>query len=280
MSLRTIFSVVLLSVFTSLGTTFLASKFSSGDNSLTSIQVSQLDLASLQERINELEQDLRVSASAGQLQQPNLNSPSPALLVRGQTDIEGEVEDSAEGNEQVRLADDFRSRPVVARERDVRRQNLVQGGFTVEEADWVLQQESDVQLDSLFTQYEARKKQTDLNRENGIQAPTRNEQLKAKLGLDYYERYLEANGYSTSINIGSVLRGSPGENAGLQAGDQILYYGGERVFNIRELNGLTLLGEPGQSVLIELERDGAPMQLTIPRGPIGIMSGRRGRNRF
>ncbi|MCH2189412.1 MAG: PDZ domain-containing protein [Gammaproteobacteria bacterium] len=280
MSLRTIFSVVLLSVFTSLGTTFLASKFSSGDNSLTSIQVSQLDLASLQERINELEQDRRVSASAGQLQQPNLNSPSPALLVRGQTDIEGEVEDSAEGNEQARLADDFRSRPVVARERDVRRQNLVQGGFTVEEADWVLQQESDVQLDSLFTQYEARKKQTDLNRENGIQAPTRNEQLKAKLGLDYYERYLEANGYSTSINIGSVLRGSPGENAGLQAGDQILYYGGERVFNIRELNGLTLLGEPGQSVLIELERDGAPMQLTIPRGPIGIMSGRRGRNRF
>ena len=162
MSLRTIFSVVLLSVFTSLGTTFLASKFSSGDNSLTSIQVSQLDLASLQERINELEQDRRVSASAGQLQQPNLNSPSPALLVRGQTDIEGEVEDSAEGNEQARLADDFRSRPVVARERDVRRQNLVQGGFTVEEADWVLQQESDVQLDSLFTQYEARKKQTDL----------------------------------------------------------------------------------------------------------------------
>ena len=98
MSLRTIFSVVLLSVFTSLGTTFLASKFSSGDNSLTSIQVSQLDLASMQERINELAQDRRVSASAGQLQQPNLNSPSPALLVRGQTDIEGEVEGFVKNN--------------------------------------------------------------------------------------------------------------------------------------------------------------------------------------
>ena len=284
MPLRTVFLVLLLSAFTSLGTSFLFSKFSSTGSSIVSKQSSQIDIASLQERIYELEQDRATSASVGQLQQPNLASPSSAILDRSQNGLEGEVEEAFEEtiqeNEQARLAQEFRNRLVASRERDGRRQNLVEGGFTVEEADWVLQQESDVQLDSLYAQYEARKKRADLSRENGTQVPTRNEQLKDKLGLDYYERYLEANGFSTTIDIGSVLQGSPGANAGLQAGDEILYYGGERVFNIRELNGLTLQGESGQSVLIELERDGALMQLTIPRGPIGIVSGRQGRNRF
>jgi len=47
-------------------------------------------------------------------------------------------------------------------------------------------------------------------------------------------------------------------------------YAGERVFNVRDLNNLTVQGTAGESVLIEVERNGSPLQLTIPRGPVGI----------
>ena len=73
----------------------------------------------------------------------------------------------------------------------------------------------------------------------------------------------------------AILSSSPAENSGLKAGDRIIGYAGERVFNVRDLNKLTVQGEAGESVLLEIERDGEPIQLTIPRGPIGINSDRR-----
>jgi len=108
MPLRTVFLVLLLSAFTSLGTSFLFSKFSSTGSSIVSNQSSQINIASLQERIYELEQDRATSASVGQLQQPNLASLSSAILDRSQNGLEGEVEEAFEEtiqeNEQARLA--------------------------------------------------------------------------------------------------------------------------------------------------------------------------------
>jgi len=78
----------------------------------------------------------------------------------------------------------------------------------------------------------------------------------------------------TSVGVASVLQNSPGASAGLRAGDRITSYGGERVFNIRDLNGLTVVGNEGESVLIEAHRNGETVQITIPRGPIGITGGR------
>jgi len=91
----------------------------------------------------------------------------------------------------------------------------------------------------------------------------------------YYERYLKANNRSTNVSVGSILGSSPGENAGLQTGDRIVRYAGERVFNVRDLNNLTVQGTAGESVLIEVERNGSPLQLTIPRGPVGINANRQ-----
>ena len=63
---------------------------------------------------------------------------------------------------------------------------------------------------------------------------------------------------------------SPGSQAGLQPGDQIVSYNGERIFNISELHELTLQGTVGENVIVEIERDGMRMQLSLPRGPVGI----------
>ena len=50
-------------------------------------------------------------------------------------------------------------------------------------------------------------------------------------------------------------------------------YNGRRIFDMRELNALTLVGTPGESVVIDVRRDGQNLQLVMPRGPLGVTGG-------
>jgi hypothetical protein len=34
-------------------------------------------------------------------------------------------------------------------------------------------------------------------------------------------------------------------------------------------------GDPGVSVAVDIMRDGVPMQVVLPRGPVGVSAGRR-----
>lgn len=89
--------------------------------------------------------------------------------------------------------------------------------------------------------------------------------------------YLRANGRPTSVGISDVMASSPGERAGLLSGDEIVGYDGDRVFSSFELMQLTMAGGEG-NVVIDVVRDGSPMQIVVPRGPIGVEIGRfRGR---
>ena len=102
-----------------------------------------------------------------------------------------------------------------------------------------------------------------------VAAPAGQQTLRAELGDADYERYLQADGRPTTIPVRDVLASSPAERAGLQPGDEIVAYGGKRVFDMGELNELTLEGTPGESVVVEVRRDGQSVQLVMPRGPIG-----------
>ena len=97
--------------------------------------------------------------------------------------------------------------------------------------------------------------------------------LRTELGEADYERYLQAYGRPTAIPVRDVLASSPAERSGLQPGDEILAYAGKRVFDMRELNALTLEGTPGESVIVEVRREGQSVQLVMPRGPLGITGG-------
>ena len=94
--------------------------------------------------------------------------------------------------------------------------------------------------------------------------------MRSEMGDDAYARYLEVQGQPTAVSVTQVLGGSPGSRAGMQAGDQLMRYTGERVFSMSDLRNQTMQGKPGEEVVIEIERDGMRMQLTVPRGPIGI----------
>ena len=51
---------------------------------------------------------------------------------------------------------------------------------------------------------------------------------------------------------------------------EIVAYNGQRVYDITELNEMVLGGVPGESVVIDVRRNGQNLQLVIPRGPLGI----------
>ena len=146
--------------------------------------------------------------------------------------------------------------------------SLKDGGFSEDEARRILQKESEAEYRAMQLAWEAQRGGEPLNllaSRNDPQAI-----LRAELGDSDYERFLEAQGQPTSVQITRVLDGSPGNQAGLQPGDQIISYDGNRVFNVADLRDQTMLGEQGDDVVLEIDRDGVRMQLSVPRGPVGI----------
>lgn len=147
-------------------------------------------------------------------------------------------------------------------------ERLVAGGFSPDRAAWIQRRSAELTLQAMQAQYEARRQGQPVPPGAGLQTT-----LRAELGDAEYERYLTALGRPTSVGVFNVLPGSAGERAGLRAGDEIVSYAGKRVFDIRDLNDLTLQGSAGESVVIDVVRDGQPLQLVVPRGPIGFGGG-------
>jgi hypothetical protein len=149
---------------------------------------------------------------------------------------------------------------------------LVEAGFSPDRAEWISRRESELRMEALQAQFDARRAGEEFN--PFAQRLGAGNALRAEIGDAEFEQYLEANGRPVTVSIGSVLEASPGQRAGLQPGDEIVRYDGQRVFSTQDLNGQTVLGEPGEPVVVDLLRDGNPMQIVMPRGPIGVTTGR------
>jgi S1-C subfamily serine protease len=148
-------------------------------------------------------------------------------------------------------------------------EQLVNAGFSPDRAAWIDKRSSELTMQAMQAQYAQRRGEN----VDSAQLRSPDQTLRSELGDADYERYLAAQGRPTKIGVYNVLASSPAERAGLQPGDQIVSYGGQRVFDMRDLNDLTLQGTPGQPIAIEVERDQQTVQLVIPRGPIGIGGG-------
>jgi len=154
---------------------------------------------------------------------------------------------------------------------DMRRRKLVQGGFSEAQAAQLLELEDRLRMDALQAEYDARRHgepYSPWQQANDVQTA-----LRDKLGDADYEKYLTANNGTASIVVGQVLASSPASRAGLQPGDQIVSYDGNRVFSLNELRAMAFEGDPGEDVIVDIERDGQRMQLVLPRGPLGINGG-------
>jgi membrane-associated protease RseP (regulator of RpoE activity) len=138
-------------------------------------------------------------------------------------------------------------------------QSLIAAGFTADRAEWITRRTEELRMEALQAQYDAQRGGRPVQ--------------PAELGDADYERYLQAAGRPTAIPVRDVLASSPAERSGLQPGDEIVAYGGKRVFDMSELNALTLEGVPGESVIVDVRRAGQSVQLVMPRGPLGVTGG-------
>jgi hypothetical protein len=153
-----------------------------------------------------------------------------------------------------------------------RMERFVAAGFAPERAQWLLQREDELEMQVLQARYEAT--------QNGASAEeianlSTSQLMRDELGDSDYEKYLKGLGRPTSVNVRDVLTNSPAQVAGLAAGDEIVGYAGQRVFDMNELNNLTYEGKAGETVAIDILRDGQPMTLYVERGPIGVSGGGR-----
>jgi membrane-associated protease RseP (regulator of RpoE activity) len=155
------------------------------------------------------------------------------------------------------------------------RERILAQGFTQDRIDWLDRRVEELQMEARQAQTEAAVAGESIELDPFqamISVVEPQSLLRPEIGDDEYERYLRAKGRPTTVEISRVLASSPAEQGGLSEGDEIVAYGGERVFSFLELNSLAAKRNSGESVLVEIRRDGQSMQLTLPGGDMGIDS--------
>ena len=94
--------------------------------------------------------------------------------------------------------------------------------------------------------------------------------VRDEIGDDAYDRYLAALDHPNRVAVNEVLLESPAAAAGIQAGDVVLRYGETRIFDPSELVTATRSGVAGETVQVEIIRQGQRFQIDVPRGPLGV----------
>jgi len=243
------------------------------DATFPSAVTSDHDIAA---RLAELEQRLAVEAERRGALEATVTALSERLGPNGMMPLTAEAQPTAgpsdaEPPSPRRLFAERRALRAQQQSPEYRRDQLISAGFAADQAQWIVDREAQSRMDLLNAQYAAR-------REGEPFDPLQSHlvmqvEMRQQLGDAGYEQYLEATGQPTNVPVFEVLQNSPGYAAGLRSGDEIVAYGGERVFNLGELNDLTVAGNPGETVAVDIMRDGQAMQIYIPRGPIGISGG-------
>ena len=97
------------------------------------------------------------------------------------------------------------------------------------------------------------------------------DRYRTELGDEAYDLMLYAGSEPNRVGVADVMHASPAQGAGLQPGDIILSYAGERVFDPSDLVRATLEVEPGGTVPIVVLRGGEEHLFSVPTGPLGVV---------
>jgi hypothetical protein len=94
--------------------------------------------------------------------------------------------------------------------------------------------------------------------------------IRDEIGDEAYDRYLTALDHPNRVAVNEVMLESPAAAAGMQAGDVVLRYGDTRIFAPGELVTATRSGTAGETVRMEIIRQGQRFEIEVPRGPLGV----------
>lgn len=234
--------------------------------------------ASETERIADLERALAAQVDRANLLETRLGELESRMGARGDRErgMPGSGNDPrADRREEMRQRfgdanGNFDPATMRERMREMQLERLEKAGFSRQRAEWIERRTQELQLQAQQAQYDAQRSGQPY-RGVDIEAA-----LRKEMGDSEYEKYLSATGRPTNVRVMDVLASSAAEKSGLQAGDQIVSYAGTRVFDMNELSTLTRQGTPGESVTVEVQRDGQTIQMQVPRGVLGVQSGGRG----
>jgi len=164
-------------------------------------------------------------------------------------------------------------RPTAPRTPDERRTTLVAAGVDAGLAEDIIWQEARLELDRLTLRDRAVREGwigTDRYREAAGQLGGEARPLRDEIGDLAYDRYLYLTGEDNRVAVAAVIPGSAAEAAGLQAGDLIESYAGERMYAADALRDGTTQGESGALVPVRVRRGRGIVEAWVPRGPLGI----------
>jgi C-terminal processing protease CtpA/Prc len=209
------------------------------------------------DRMTRLEAELRqLSAKVAQLesQQPALLAPAEQVPTQGNRQTGTRF--SRDANETASLAD-----------------NLVKAGLEPWRAEDIARKQSQQALARLELRDKAAREnylRTTRFRQEMQELEASAPSVRDEIGIDTYDKYLYQSGQSNRVAISSVMTGSAAEQAGMLDGDLILSYDNQRLFNYRQLRGLTTAGERGETINVTVSRGGSEVSLALPRGPLGV----------
>jgi hypothetical protein len=152
-------------------------------------------------------------------------------------------------------------------------QSLIDTGIAPDQAAWIQARLDEIDLQQLYLRDRA-------TREGWLNKPRYHKErrqylnavtgLRSDIGDDAYDRMLYALGRANRVVIRDTMVNSTAEQYGLQAGDSIIEYDGQRIFTTNELNTLVTQGDAGIMTLMRVLRNGEVHDLYLPRGPLGI----------
>ena len=271
---RTLLAIIFLVVGLAVGAWAMRAAAPSGTPGDSASPARAFDTAApLEERIAALERAVSGERDARLVLEEQLRSlyeelerfDSPEM-----TELLHTLAENSQAREQARTQQAGR-RDRGARMRDrseMRIGQLVAGGFTEDRARQILAFEDETRMAALQAEYEAQRNGEAFDRWEW--ASDYQAKLRERLGDADYEKYLTAQGGQASVTVREVIGTSPANRAGLRPGDQILSYDGKRVFGMSDLRSMAFSGDPGEDVIVDIERNGQRMQLVVPRGPLGI----------
>jgi hypothetical protein len=151
-------------------------------------------------------------------------------------------------------------------------QALIEGGMDSVQASQLKAFFEQLEMERLYLRDQAAREGWDRARlrDEFRQLDDKEESLRDQLGESAYDAYLYASGQSNRVAVTSVLASAQAGQAGIEAGDHILRYDNQRVYNWRDLRTATTSGDISDVVEVEVDRDGETLQFYLARGPLGI----------
>ena len=148
-------------------------------------------------------------------------------------------------------------------------QALLEVGLSQHEIEELRRQFDEVELEKLEARDRALREGWSSSSRHSRELRDIHTRFRQDIGEENYDRVLYASGRKNRVRVGDLLRGSAAEDSGVEVGDVIIRYAGQRVFDPSTLYIWTTKGDFGESIILEVQRGNETIRLAVPRGPLG-----------